>query len=118
MAGKNHSRGVSFDHDGETRTLRFGLNAMAAYQETAGEPFIAGIEALQENSGDFIRLRRLFWCGLGGDGTERAAGDIMDDLGLAESAELIGKAVEAAFPHAATEAEAPAGNGKKAKAAA
>lgn len=114
MAGKSYLRGVTFELDGETLTLRYGMNAMASYQEAAGEPFIAGVEALQGASGDFVRLRRLFWAGLGGTISEVEAGDLMDDLGLAEAADLIGRAVEAAFP----QAEAPAGNAKKGKAAA
>lgn len=116
MAGKSYSRSIQFDHDGTTRALRFGTNAMASYQEAAGETFVAGVEQLQASAADFVRLRRLFWCGLGGAVTEAEAGDMMDDLGIAETADLIGRAVEAAFPKPD---EGASGNGKgKGKAAA
>lgn len=112
MAGKNYSRDVPFEHEGQTRHLRFGTNSMASYQEASGESFVTGVEALQGGAVDFVRLRRLFWAGLGGSVSEMEAGDIMDDLGIAETASLIGRAVEAAFP----QGENAPGNGKAAKA--
>jgi len=59
-----------------------------------------------------LRLRRLIWAGMGHEGlSEDAAGDLIDEIGLAEASRLLGDAIRAAFPEAArAEAEAPEGN--------
>lgn len=102
------SRGVvEFEAGGETRQLRFNMNAMVRYQEASGKTFIEAVQDLQANHMDFRTLRMLFWVGLG-NGTQDEAGDMIDDIGIKVASELMGQALSAAFP--GDEASDDAGN--------
>ncbi len=107
---------VPFEAEGRERFLRLTTNAQVRYQERAGETLVDAIVAMQgeASQGDMLRLRRLIWAGLGHEGlSEDAAGDLIDEIGLAEASRLLGDAIRAAFPEAAraeAEAEAPEGN--------
>ncbi|MGP3699849.1 hypothetical protein [Rhodobacter sp. NSM] len=115
----NGMRGaVPFEAEGRERFLRLTTNAQVRYQERAGETLVDAIVAMQgeASQGDMLRLRRLIWAGMGHEGlSEDAAGDLIDEIGLAEASRLLGEAIRAAFPEAAkaeaaTETEAPEGN--------
>ena len=99
---------INFTVDGVERAMRFSTNAMCAYQEKTGEPFITAMDELSKNSGDMVRLRGLFWAGVDGDVTTDEVGDMIDAMGVMEAVTLIGKAVQAAFPAL----EAASGNAK------
>jgi|MDTA01.1.fsa_nt_gb hypothetical protein len=109
-------RAVQIETDGgETYSLRFSTNAMALYQERAGETITAALREVDRDSQsedlDTIRIRRLFWAGLSGGGhdmDEAAAGDVMDEIGIQTAAVRLGDALRAAFP----DAGASAGNGR------
>ena len=104
----NRARGqVSFEADGETQTVAFTMNAMCKYQDRAGETLIAAVDALQSASSDVVRIRRLFWAGLVGEFSEDQAGNIIDAIGLPKSFEILGDAVQAAFPQEKTDGAAP-----------
>jgi hypothetical protein len=105
---------VEFELSGKAYTMRLSTNAQVRYQRAAGETFLEGIGAVQDNPSDTERLRRLIWASMSHvDGlTEDAAGDLMDDLGIEESITKLGEAVTAAYPKAASEA---AGNAPRAK---
>ncbi|MGR3452878.1 hypothetical protein [Pseudooceanicola sp.] len=98
----NSKRGeVSFEADGETLTLRLGTNAMARYQDAAGETVQDAFKALEGATFDIVRVRRLFWVALPKGMTEEDAGDLIDIIGIDVAAEKLGEAVIAAFPDAA-----------------
>ncbi|MGP3699191.1 hypothetical protein [Rhodobacter sp. NSM] len=101
---------VSFEAEGRERYIRLTTNAQVRYQERAGETLVDAIVAMQGEAshGDMVRLRRLIWAGMGHEGlSEDAAGDLIDEIGLAEASRLLGEAIRAAFPEAAkAEAEA------------
>ncbi|ACM02894.1 hypothetical protein [Cereibacter sphaeroides] len=101
----NMMRGaVAFEAEGRARFLRLTTNAQVRYQERAGETLVDAIVAMQGegSQGDMLRLRRLIWAGMGHEGlSEDAAGDLIDEIGLAEASRLLGDAIRAAFPEAA-----------------
>lgn len=105
---------IPFEAEGRERFIRLTTNAQVRYQERAGETLVDAIVAMQGegSQGDMLRLRRLIWAGMGHEGlSEDAAGDLIDEIGLAEASRLLGDAIRAAFPEAArAEAEAPEGN--------
>ncbi|SNT17436.1 hypothetical protein SAMN05421763_105350 [[Luteovulum] sphaeroides subsp. megalophilum] len=95
---------VPFEAEGRARFLRLTTNAQVRYQERAGETLVDAIVAMQgeASQGDMLRLRRLIWAGMGHEGlSEDAAGDLIDEIGLAEASRLLGDAIRAAFPEAA-----------------
>ncbi|MWP39757.1 hypothetical protein GQY15_19505 [Rhodobacter sphaeroides] len=111
----NMMRGaVPFEAEGRERFLRLTTNAQVRYQERAGETLVDAIVAMQgeASQGDMLRLRRLIWAGMGHEGlSEDAAGDLIDEIGLAEASRLLGDAIRAAFPEAAkAEAETETGS--------
>lgn len=114
MAAQVKRGTVAFEVDGAAMALRVSTNAMAAYQEKTGEQFITALDALSKSPGDIIRLRNLFWAALEGDQSADDVGDIIDGLGMGETVDLIGKAVQAAWP--APDGEAGNAKGAKAKA--
>lgn len=102
---------IPFEAEGRARFLRLTTNAQVRYQERAGETLVDAIVAMQGegSQGDMLRLRRLIWAGMGHEGlSEDAAGDLIDEIGLAEASRLLGDAIRAAFPEAA-KAEAETG---------
>ncbi|SNT42640.1 hypothetical protein SAMN05421763_11816 [[Luteovulum] sphaeroides subsp. megalophilum] len=107
---------VPFEAEGRERFLRLTTNAQVRYQERAGETLVDAVVAMQAEAsqGDMLRLRRLIWAGMGHEGlSEDAAGDLIDEIGLAEASRLLGDAIRAAFPEAAkaeAEAEDAGGN--------
>lgn len=113
-----HRGAIEFEVGGQTRQIRFSINAMARFQEQRGTPFVRAVQGYREDPYDLVTLRALFWAGLA-DVTLDEAGDIMDDLGLQEASKVLGRAIEAAFPEAqagdsdgAGAPEAEAGNAK------
>ncbi|ABN78422.1 hypothetical protein [Cereibacter sphaeroides] len=105
---------VAFEAEGRERFIRLTTNAQVRYQERAGETLVDAIVAMQGEAshGDMLRLRRLIWAGMGHEGlSEDAAGDLIDEIGLAEASRLLGEAIRAAFPEAAkAETEDAGGN--------
>ncbi len=95
---------IPFEAEGRERFIRLTTNAQVRYQERAGETLVDAIVAMQGegSQGDMLRLRRLIWAGMGHEGlSEDAAGDLIDEIGLAEASRLLGDAIRAAFPESA-----------------
>lgn len=111
MAAQVKRGAISFTADGAEMSLRVSTNAMAAYQDKTGEQFVVALNEFSKSPGDIVRLRNLFWAAVDADITSDVAGDMIDELGMGEVIELIGKAVQAAFPAP----EGGSGNGKGAK---
>ncbi|MZR14224.1 hypothetical protein GQE99_14470 [Maritimibacter sp. DP07] len=108
--------GIEFRALGELRTLRFSINAICRIEESTGKP-IAELANIGANA-KLQDIRAMFWGALEPQVTVEEAGEIMDELGLNRSAELIGEAFEKAFPEEADEAGSGKGStGKKKKGA-
>lgn len=93
---------ISFEAGGKSLAIAMTTNAMCMYQDAAGETLLTGLAALQADPSDIRRVRRMFWAGLSHAVavTEAEAGDIMDEVGVAEAVSLLSRAATAAFPAA------------------
>lgn len=116
--------GVTLKNGDEEIIVRISTNAMVRYQDLAGETFLSGFNALQEDPSDIRRLRNLFWASVSDiDGmTPDRAGDLLDDLGYKEAFPKVSEAVALAFPESKKEEKATkegesAGNVKPGKSA-
>lgn len=102
--------GVEFVHRGRRHVLRFGANQMVAAEEASGRKTLELVQELQDGEASLRTFRTLFWAGLG-TVTQQEAGDMIDDLGMAEAAQIIGKALMLAFPAAEVGEDAPGNEG-------
>jgi hypothetical protein len=101
--------GVTFDALGKPREFKFTTNSICRLEERAGKSLQ---EVLADTAGGkdtkrTVAFRLLMWAGLG-DLTLDDAGDIMDDIGLAEVDRIIAEGLKLAFPPKEPSAE---GNG-------
>ncbi len=83
--------------------LHFGINAICELEAAVKQPFVAVIKALDGGEASFDLMRALVWAGLlkSKPGIKPAqVGDLMDQVGLAESIAAVGAAVKAAYPAA------------------
>ena len=122
----NSKRGaIPFTALGATHQLHLNTNALVRYQDLYGETLVQGVQKLNDTPGDVRSVLRIFYVGVDHDETlsQKDVGEMIDDLGIGKASELIGKAVQAAFPAAeaddaaaASEEAAPAGNARKAAA--
>ena len=84
-------RSVSFDHNGQAYSLRLGFAAMVKYQDRSGETIGAAIAAAQRDATDMKRAGRLFWAALQTDVTEADAIEMIEQIGIARSLEMVGQ---------------------------
>lgn len=113
----NREKGeVSFEAQGKTWTLRFSTNALCELEDATGKGAMAVAEEMNDPERVRIKtLRAMFWAGLtdNHDIDVKAAGDLMNEIGVDKAGLLIGEAFQASFP----DAEAgEAAKGKPAKA--
>lgn len=99
---------VNFEADGKSYALRLGTNQLADAEEAFGKPIGAIIQDMQGDAVKVGDLRQFFAIAAGL--TTKEAGDLMDEIGLERAGELLGEAMNAAFP--AADAGAEPGNGK------
>lgn len=99
--------GVTFDAGGKPRELRFSTNALCRLEERAGKSLQDVLAETAEGGRRTVAFRLLMWAGLG-DVTLEDAGEIMDEIGMAETDRIIAAALRAAFP---PPSEGDAGNG-------
>lgn len=92
--------GVTFEAAGKSRTLRFSINALCDLEDQTGLGVTELVEQLQSKPKmTFIRV--CFWAGLrehDPDLNLASAGNVVEALGLAEAAKILGQAVASAFP--------------------
>lgn len=75
-----------------------GTNAMVRFELETGSNFLEAAQGLQsEGAPSVLLLRNLFMVGVRPDITGAEAGDLIDEIGFAEAANLIGSAMEKAF---------------------
>lgn len=98
---------VSFEAGGIRHTLRYGINELCRLEDrlnidvaALGKKMAAGL--------NMRTLRTIFACGLSADLADDAAGAIIDAVGLQRAGELVGEAMQAAFPSAEGKAPKPA----------
>lgn len=100
----NKSRGeVAFEAGGKTYTLRLSVNAIAEIEDLLGGLGIAEITASLAKSPKLGTLRALVWGGLRQHHPDLSlfdAGDIIGDVGVTRTSEIIGESLAAAFPEA------------------
>lgn len=106
IRGRVHFTAGGRDHD-----LRFTTNALCQVEEKAGR----GFGQIAADLGASVRiadLRLLFWAGAALKSLDEA-GDVIDELGITRAVELMGAAIDAAFPDvdAAAAPEGAPGNG-------
>lgn len=65
--------------------------AMVKYQDRSGETIGAAIAAVQRDASDMRRAGRLFWAALQTDATEADAINLMEQIGIARSLEMVGQ---------------------------
>ena len=99
--------GVTFDALGKPREFKFTTNAICRLEERAGKSLQDVLADTAERGRQTVAFRLLMWAGLG-DLTLDDAGDIMDDIGLAEVDRIIAEGLKLAFPPKDQSAE---GNG-------
>jgi hypothetical protein len=99
--------GVTFDALGKPREFRLTTNAICRLEERAGKSLQDVLADTAEGGRQMLAFRLLMWAGLG-DLTLDDAGDIMDDIGLAEVDRIISEGLKLAFPPKDQSAE---GNG-------
>lgn len=88
---------VSFEAAGARQTLRFGINQLCDIEDRLG----VGVTQLGEvmKGGLSMRqLRTIFAAGVGSGITDHDAGDMIDEIGVQRAGELVGEAMQAAFP--------------------
>ena len=103
---------VTFVVAGQEYALRFTTNRLCDLEEQAGESIMAICAKLEKPEAiKFSDLRLIFRAGLDGDHTLQAAGDILDQIGVAHGLVLASEAMMAAFDLAD-----PKGQGKPGKA--
>lgn len=99
----NRERGeVSFEADGTSWTMKIGTGAMCEIEEKTGKG-IAEVGALLSDpkTASISMMRAVFWGSLithhKGTTIEKC-NELIDELGMAKTAELIGEAFKLAFP--------------------
>ncbi|WP_311270491.1 hypothetical protein [Sphingobium sp. WCS2017Hpa-17] len=111
MTAANKHRGqLGFEVDGNRWVFAFTTNALCAVEEEFDLKDISELETVLSQSPSLRTIRKLFRIGLTDchpDMTDHEAGQIMEAVGgLEPSLELIMRAVEQAFPEAATDGAA------------
>lgn len=99
----NSKRGaIAFTALGAAHHLHLSTNALARYQDLHGETLVQAVQKLNDTPGDVRSVLRIFHVGVDHDETmsQKEVGEMIDDLGIGKASELIGKAVQAAFPAA------------------
>jgi hypothetical protein len=100
-----HKGEVTMEAGGETYRLAYTTNAMCELEDATGESLGKIVDRLNDpaNPPGVKTLRLLLWAALiehQEDMTVKGAGGICDLIGMASVGEVIGKALQAAFPDA------------------
>lgn len=92
---------VAFTAGDDTYTLVYSINALVTLEDKLQIATSQIGELLGERM-SMTSLRTLFWAGLidRHDCSEQEAGNLISEVGIAKSAELIGEALSKAFPEA------------------
>ncbi len=110
MGNKNRGE-VSFEADGKTWTLALGINALCELEDEFGTPINEVFASMDNGRVNVRTLRSMMRAGLArhhGAVSHFETGDLIEAVGLTETARLIGDAVKSALPDA-TPGEVKAG---------
>lgn len=103
-------KSVTFEAGGRELALRMDMNALARYQDRAGETISVAIDAIMKDGWDAVRGRRLFWSALSERVTEDDAGEIMSEIGMGVALGLTGEALRYAIKSLTGEVDTEEGN--------
>jgi GTP cyclohydrolase III len=106
--GKTH-----FDALGQSYVLAYDINALCDIEERLGIEDVRELQEMLKNKLSIKKLRSIFCAGLTPKATEEQAGNIIQEMGFADVAAMIGEAFKGAFP-----ADKGTGTGNPPKAAA
>lgn len=110
--GKSIRGQVAFASGDFSVLARLTTSNMVRHEDLTGETYQDTLKAVTDNpdKAAFKTIRRVLHCCLPVDYTEEMAGELIDDIGIADAFALIIAATEAAFPPA--DGAADKGNGK------
>lgn len=100
--------GVDFEVGGRVRTLRYGLNALCNLEQQTGRKALEIFRSLDGDQMEIRVFRSVVQAGLSEKLTAEDVGDLIDEVGIQNMAEILGRAVRLAFPDA-TPGEVEAG---------
>ena len=92
--------GVTIEAGGKARRLRFSANAFCDLEEATGVSIFGLLDVL-DNNPTLTFIRACIWAGLRSSDDEittKAAGDIIDEVGVLPATAALINAVTAAFP--------------------
>lgn len=93
--------GVTREIAGKSETFRMTTRAMMAIEDRTGKGLVEALQGFESNFRVSDLVAVLASCANDGAGVETERGaEIVDILGIGETAELIGEISEAAFPEA------------------
>lgn len=102
---------VSFEADGARHSLRYGINELCRLEDRL-DIDVTALAARMAAGLNMRTLRTIFACGLANDIADDEAGKLINSIGLQRAGELVGEAMQAAFP----KESGKAGNPRKAAA--
>jgi len=102
---------INFEADGQPHSLRLGTNQMADAEDAFGQSINAIVQKLQGANVRIGDLRKFFAIAAGLPDQE--AGDVIDAIGMERAGELLGQAVQAAWPEPEKGAAAGNATGRK-----
>lgn len=103
----NQKRGyVALPVNGDPVGLRYDVNAMCRIEDELAMPIAQILESLNGNGVSIKTIRTIFACGLVPAHGVDDAGAVMDEIGIADASEYIGKAFQLAFPEGKKEGKA------------
>lgn len=99
--GNPHRGEVAFEVDGKNYNLRYSANAICEMEDALKMSVNSIVKKMQDPDGMSIGIARtIFWAGLTDrhpDIDVKAAGALIDGLGISGATEMIGKAFTLAF---------------------
>ena len=97
---------VRFEAAGERHTLRFGINVLCEIEDRLGVTMAQLSETMKDGLA-IKSLRTIVAAGVDGGIADATAGDLIDAIGVARAGELVGEAMQAAFPAHSEDAARP-----------
>jgi hypothetical protein len=97
---------VSFEVDSTRHTLRYGINELCRLEDRLNID-VTELAKKMAAGLNMRTLRTIFACGLAADVGDEEAGAIINGVGLQRAGELVGEAMQAAFPSAEGKVQKP-----------
>lgn len=88
---------IEFEALGKAQSLRLSTNNICRFEEKSGRKITDFVADLEDQRLSFVDVRHMLWAAMGSTKTQDQIGDIIDDLGLARTIELITLSLQGAF---------------------